>query len=116
MTRMRVGAQPVGLDLFKGTVYAFHDAHGECECVARHVPSVQHLVLHHIVRRADGGDDSDENTRWLCPTQHSNVHMLAWMLRRVGGDRSQVDLRMFSAYARNLGFRCYDGMVKAGNA
>ncbi len=31
-------------------------------------------MLHHVKRRSQGGDDSEENLQWLCAWCHAEVH------------------------------------------
>lgn len=61
-------------------VYTGHDAGQFCDCVTDHNPNPMELHRHHILPLAEGGDSSEGNLVWLCPTSHVNVHELlrAW--------------------------------------
>jgi 5-methylcytosine-specific restriction endonuclease McrA len=56
-------------------------------------------VLHHKLRRSQGGGNDDENLARLCAPCHSNIHMHpedsyreGWMVRGVQNVRKQVHL------------------------
>ena len=37
-------------------------------------PDFRGLVLHHMTKRSQGGDESDGNLKWLCGKCHSAEH------------------------------------------
>lgn len=61
--------------------YAKRRAHGICQLCAEPAPfidcnGIPFLETHHIIRLADGGADSIENTVALCPNCHRKMHIL----------------------------------------
>lgn len=92
-----------GLDPFSGVVFGYHDAGGDCVCVSEHSPVPSHLVKHHIIPLKWDGPDTDENTVWLCPTAHGNVHKLLWDYERAEGIPPWEGVRWhYSKYIRDL--------------
>jgi hypothetical protein len=74
----------------------------KCLCVKLHNPTPRELHRHHVWPLAEGGPDMPGNLRWLCPSQHSNVHRL-W--REYQKARAMPDweiLRQYNRYARAI--------------
>lgn len=57
-----------------------HRANGQCESCENKAPFLKkkdnspYLEVHHIIRLADGGDDTVENAEALCPNCHREKH------------------------------------------
>ncbi len=79
-----------------------HDTDKICICVANHNPNPMELHRHHIRPLANGGAESDENTIWLCPTAHVNVHELMRHWFKVSGRPDWEIERTFSIFVRKL--------------
>lgn len=83
-------------------VYEGHDAGKMCICVGDHNPNPTHLQRHHIWPLGKGGPDTEENSVWLCPTTHENVHVLLrwWFMRN---EEPPWEVRKFhSRYTREM--------------
>lgn len=83
-----------------------HDADAVCRCVAQHRPPVLEYERHHRLPLYLGGLKTDE-TVWLCPTAHANVHELLRLMLRAGRTLSDHELqaiepRPVSRYAATL--------------
>ena len=61
-----------------------HDEGRVCLCVAEHRPAPLEFNRHHILPLYLGGPNTEDNTAWLCPTAHTNVHELLRLLMRDG--------------------------------
>lgn len=79
-----------------------HDTGRTCDCVTRHVPRATHVHRHHILPLAWGGDDSEGNIVWLCPSSHEHVHILLRAYRREGKEPSWSFRRQFNPYVRRV--------------
>lgn len=102
------------MDAFGAEVREYHDAEGDCACVTWHVPAPQHLVRHHVVPLSWGGPDTEENTVWLCPTTHGNVHRLLWDYERFEGEPPWRGYRWhYSLYTRRLAERAWEAVTEA---
>lgn len=100
----------LSLDAFGASIYSYHDAGQDCECVAYHSPVPGHLVRHHIIPLSYGGPDTESNVVWLCPTAHGNVHKLLWDYEREGGLPPWEGVRWhYSAFIRDLAERAWEG-------
>lgn len=76
-------------------------ANGHCEQCKKPAPFLResdktpYLEVHHIIRLADGGDDTVENAIALCPNCHRKAHYgqknehTTWGLAQAGGDETQ---------------------------
>lgn len=61
--------------------YAKRRAGGKCQLCGRLAPFYDnegrpYLEAHHIIRLADGGEDSENNVVALCPNCHRKMHSL----------------------------------------
>ena len=61
--------------------YAKRRADGKCQLCGRLAPFYDnegrpYLEAHHIIRLADGGEDSENNVVALCPNCHRKMHSL----------------------------------------
>ena len=73
-----------------------------CKCVGKHIPRAMELHKHHIWPLGEGGPDTKANLLLLCPTTHSNVHML-WRLYEDYNGRPPWDiLKNYSEYCRSI--------------
>lgn len=79
-----------------------HDTGQKCICVANHNPNPMELNRHHIWPLGMGGPDTEENTVWLCPTAHANVHELLRAYIRYEGSPPWEIRRQFSPYIRAI--------------
>ncbi len=83
-----------------------HDLDAVCLCCAEHRPPVLEYEAHHVLPIYLGGLTTDE-TAWLCPTAHANVHELLRLILRAGRTLSDHELqtiepRPVSRYAAAL--------------
>ncbi len=77
-----------------------------CACVARHHPDPGlHLNHHHVVPLSWGGQTTDENMVWLCPTAHELVHSLLNEYVRLGETPPWAVRWHYSHYIRELAER-----------
>ena len=78
-----------------------------CRCVGTHTPQPGHPEKHHIWPLGTGGPDTPENIIWVCPTTHTNVHLLEGDWRRAKGEPSWDLRRRYSHFTRELARRAY---------
>lgn len=74
----------------------------QCVCVADHNPEPRELHRHHIIPLYLGGPDEESNLVWLCPSSHSNVHMLIRRWESNDGEPAWWTRRLFGIYIRDL--------------
>lgn len=70
-----------------------------CLCVKRHVPKVHRTHEHHVHPLGMGGEDTDDNKVHLCPTTHSEVHLIIEDFTRRRGLRTIRPEESVYAYA-----------------
>lgn len=70
-----------------------------CRCVAEHRPPVKRTVRHHIHPLGMGGPEAESNIRVLCPTTHSDVHLIIEDFVRNKGERPRKEGETRYAYA-----------------
>lgn len=59
-----------------------HDDGRVCACRVTHAPHPLELERHHVYPLGMGGDDSESNVVWVCPTTHTNTHELLRLMVR----------------------------------
>lgn len=94
-------SQPTYYDIVRDALAAdrtraSHDRGRHCDCVAEHRPLVMEFIKHHIRPEYLGGDNSDENTIWICSNTHVNTHEIIRALV------SNKPYGAYSTYARKL--------------
>lgn len=85
-----------------------------CLCVANHTPEPRELHRHHIHPLFLGGPDVAENLVWLCPSSHSNVHMLLRRWLSNDGSPKWWTRRLFHPYIRRMAERGFYAWDTAG--
>jgi hypothetical protein len=74
----------------------------KCVCVKNHNPEPRELHRHHVWPTGKGGPDISENLLWLCPTTHSNVHMLWREYEKCESTPPWETRRQFSNYCQQV--------------
>ncbi len=69
-----------------------HDSDASCLCVAEHRPPVLEYERHHVLPLYLGGLTDDE-TAWVCPSTHANVHELLRLMLRLGRSLTDYELQ-----------------------
>ena len=84
-----------------------HDDGQSCICVLFHNPNPMELHRHHIFPLGMGGTGTPDNTVWLCPTSHANVHELlrAWV--KYEGTPPWDIRKKFGPYIRDMAAQGY---------
>lgn len=77
-----------------------------CVCVKNHSPKVNRTALHHIWPMGMGGPDHKTNIVPLCPTTHSEVHLILEAFARA--DAVVPRKRVWGEYAYALAVRGWD--------
>lgn len=104
-------AHPAGVDVAMRPVGPTGPS---CQCVAKHRPQPREEEIHHIVPQGApfGGPDVASNRVPLCPTTHSNVHMLIRLqlkARKAGTTAGKV-VNRYSPFVRDLADRAMDAL------
>jgi hypothetical protein len=74
----------------------------KCKCVGKHIPRAMELHRHHVWPLGEGGPDTKANLLILCPTTHSNVHMLWRLYEKYDGRPPWDILKNYSEYCRSI--------------
>lgn len=83
-----------------------------CRCVKSHSPKVNRTQIHHIWPQGMGGPDTAANKIPLCPTTHSEVHLVMEAFDRAG--RVTPRKGGWGQYAYDLAVRGWSEWDKAG--
>lgn len=92
--------------------YTGHDAGQFCNCVTDHNPNPMELHRHHIHPLGHGGQDTEDNEVWLCPTAHSNVHELLRAFLKYEGLPPWEIRKSFGPYIRDLAEQGYERIME----
>lgn len=88
-----------------------HDRDAICVCATEHRPAPLEYERHHVWPLYLGGPDIEDNTIWVCPTTHTNVHEILREFMRVGpltwGEALAAWDRPLSRYAFHLAWAGY---------
>ncbi len=76
--------------------WVLSEAAGICECCRKSAPFIREdgspfLEVHHVLRLADGGEDTTKNAAALCPNCHRELHYGAKKRELAAKLRSQVE-------------------------
>ena len=82
-----------------------------CVCVTDHHPEPVDGEEHHIWPKGQGGPDTKDNLIFICPTAHTNLHILERAWYRAGGQPSWEIRRQFNFYTRELARRAYQSTM-----
>lgn len=89
------------------SVFENHSGDRRCSCVADHHPEPAHLEKHHIWPLGEGGPDVAANVVWICPTTHTNAHLLEGAWKRAKGQPTWDVRRRYNYFTRELARRAY---------
>lgn len=84
-----------------------------CSCVSRHSPRVHRVFIHHVWPLGMGGPDTPANRVPLCPTTHSEVHLILERWTRLG--RALPRGRRDSPYGYSVARRGWDAARAGGS-
>ena len=88
-----------------------HTAGMACVCVADHNPEPRDLERHHIWPLGRGGPDVAVNVVAICPSTHTNSHILERAWFKASGSPSWEIRRQFNFYTRELARRAYQSTM-----
>lgn len=85
-----------------------------CQVHKTHTPTSHSTAVHHIQPQAMGGPDVPENRVEVCPTGHTNIHMLLALLVKHDGNLSREQTLGYAKHEIDLAKNGYFRWVAAG--
>lgn len=75
-----------------------------CPCRSEHAPSVPWTHRHHVHPLYAGGQDTSENTVYVCPATHDWIHVILRLFEKEGPTSRQRDWPFYAYQIAALGW------------